>query len=92
MSDIIIRRKYDKTHSEARAAAEHMALELKEEFDLDFSWEDEVMHFKRPGVSGELTLDNQEVVLSIHLGFFLSALKPSIEREINRFFDENFQA
>ncbi len=92
MSDIFIRRKHGKTRSGARAAAEHMAAELKEEFDLSFTWDGEVMHFKRPGVSGELTLDSQEVVLSIRLGFFLSALKPSIEREVHRFFDENFQA
>ena len=91
MSDLIIRRKHGKKRSDARVAAEHMASELKEEFDLDYSWDGEVLHFRRPGVSGELTLDGQEVVLNISLGFFLSALKPSIEREIHRFFDENFQ-
>ena len=36
MSDIIIRRKHGKKHSDARVAAEHMASELKEEFDLDY--------------------------------------------------------
>lgn len=92
MSDIIIRRKHGKAKPAARAAAEHMASELKEEFDLDFSWEGEVMHFKRPGVSGELKFERKEVVLNIRLGFLLSALKPRIEREIHRFFDENFQA
>jgi putative polyhydroxyalkanoate system protein len=93
MSDIIIiRRKHGKTRSEARIAAEHMASELEEEFDLSFTWDGEVMHFKRPGLSGELTLDNQEVILNVRLGFFLSALKPSIESEVHRFFDENFRA
>ncbi len=92
MTDIVIRRKHGKTPAEARASAEHMAAELQEEFDLNYAWDDEVMHFKRPGVSGELTLDTEDVVLSIQLGFFLSALKPSIEREVHKFFDENFQA
>ena len=91
MSNITIRRKHGKSRAAARAAAEHMASELKEEFDLDYAWEGEVMHFKRSGVAGELTLDKKEVVLSIRLGFFLSALKPSIEREVHKFFDENFQ-
>ena len=90
MSDIIIRRKHGKTHAAARAAAEHMASELKDEFDLDYAWEGEVMHFKRTGVSGQLALDNEDVVLSIRLGFFLAALKPSVEREVHKFFDENF--
>jgi putative polyhydroxyalkanoate system protein len=92
MSTINIRRKHGKTHAAARAAAEHMAAELKEEFDLNYAWDGEVMHFKRSGVSGELALESEDVVLKIHLGFFLAALKPSVEREVHKFFDENFPA
>lgn len=92
MSDIIIRRKHGKTPADARSSAEHMAAELKEEFDLSSAWDGDVLRFKRPGVSGELTLDDQEVALHIHLGFLLSALKPTIEREVHKFFDENFAA
>ena len=91
MTDITIRRTHEKTHAEARASAEHMASELKEEFDLNYSWDGDVLRFKRPGVSGTLSINDQEVVLSIQLGVFLSALKPSIERQVHRFLDENFQ-
>lgn len=90
MSDISIRRKHGKTRAEARAAAEHLAAELKEEFDLNYAWHGEVMHFKRSGVAGELTLDGDDVVLNIRLGFLLAAFKPSVEREVHKFFDENF--
>ena len=65
---------------------------MKEEFDLDYDWDGDVMNFKRPGVSGELSLDSKEVSLDITLGLLLFALKPSIEREVHRFFDENFPA
>lgn len=92
MSDITIRRKHGKTPADARSSAEHMAAELKEEFDLSSAWDGDVLRFKRPGVSGELVLDDQEVALHIHLGFLLSALKPTIEREVHKFFDENFAA
>ena len=92
MAEISIRRKHGKTHSDARAAAEHMASELKEEFDLNYAWDGDVLRFKRSGLSGELALDAKEVALSIRLGFLLSALKPSIEREVHKFFDENFHA
>jgi putative polyhydroxyalkanoate system protein len=92
MSDITIRRKHGKTPAAARAAAERMAAELSEEFDLNYSWKDDVLHFKRSGLTGELTLDKKDVVLSIHLGFLLAAFKPSIEREVHKFFDENFSA
>jgi putative polyhydroxyalkanoate system protein len=92
MSDIIIRRQHGKSRAEARASAEHMASELQAEFDLAYAWSDDVMRFKRPGLSGELSLDDHEVTLNIRLGFLLFALKPAIEREIHKFFDENFPA
>lgn len=92
MSDIIIRRKHGKTHAKARAAAEQLAAELKEEFDLNYAWAGDTLSFKRSGISGELILDSHDVVLTIRLGFPLSAFKSSIEREVHKFFDENFQA
>jgi putative polyhydroxyalkanoate system protein len=96
MSDIIIRRKHGKTAADARASAEHMAAELKEEFDLTSAWEKDgehdVLRFKRSGLSGSLALEGEEVALSIQLGFLLSAIKPAIEREVHKFFDENFTA
>ncbi|EXI85381.1 MAG: putative polyhydroxyalkanoic acid system protein [Candidatus Accumulibacter regalis] len=92
MSDISIRRQHGKTRAEARASAEHMASELQDEFDLDYVWDGDVMTFKRPGIVGELVLDKQEVTLDISLGLMLFALKPTIEREAHRFFDENFPA
>lgn len=92
MTEIIIRRTHGKTPTEARASAEHMASELREEFALNYSWDGDVLRFKRPGVSGTLSINDQDVALSIQLGFFLSALKPKIEREVHRFFEENFQA
>ncbi len=92
MSEISIRRQHGKTLAEARAAAEHLAAELQQEFDLNYAWTGDVLRFNRSGVSGELTLDAREVALRIHLGFLLFALKPAIEREVHRYFDENFPA
>lgn len=92
MSEILICRKHGKTASEARASAEHLAAELKEEFDLDSRWDGNVLRFKRAGVSGELTLADDEAHLRIQLGFLLSAIKPTVEREVHKFFDENFAA
>jgi putative polyhydroxyalkanoate system protein len=90
MSEISIRRQHGKSLAEARASADHMAAELSEEFDLHYAWNGDVMTFKRPGVSGELSVDDREVALDLRLGFLLFALKPAIEREVQRFFDENF--
>jgi len=92
MNDIIIRRKHNKTLAEVHIAAEHMISQLKDEFNLSYAWNGDTLNFNRPGVSGELTLGSQEVVLSINLALVFSALKPSIEREIHRLLDEDFQA
>lgn len=90
MSNILIRRKHGKTLADARAIAEQMISELKNEIDLNSAWNGNVLRFERPGVNGEFALDDQEAVLSIRLGGLLSVLKPSIESEVNKFFDQNF--
>ena len=92
MADILIRRKHHKSVAQARAAAEHMASELKDELDLDWAWEGNALCFKRPGVTGELRLEKKEAVLSIKLGLLLAAFKPRIEKAVHKHFDENFQA
>ena len=92
MDDIVIYRKHGKTLAEARKSAERMAAELNEEFDLNCAWQGNVLTFERPGVSGKLELDDKEVGVIVNLSFLLTALKPSIEREVHKFFDENFAA
>lgn len=90
MNDIVIRRKHGKTPAEARASAELMASKLKEKLDIDHAWDGDQLRFKRPGVSGELVLDAEEVALNIHLGALFAAFKPAIESKVQKFFDENF--
>ena len=90
MDDIVIYRKHGKTLAETRKSAERMAAELNEEFELNCAWQGNVLTFERLGVSGKLELDDQEVGVIVNLSFLLTALKPTIEREVHRFFDENF--
>lgn len=92
MNDITIRRTHDRTPAEARAAAERIATRLQEKFALETAWDGGQLRFKRPGVAGELTLAGQEALLTVRLGAFFSALKPTIEREIAKFLDEHFAA
>ena len=90
MSDILVRRSHALTPKSARQAAERIAAQLDEEFDLDYEWTDNVLNFKRAGVSGELVVEKKNVHIRVRLGFLLLALKPRIEAEIHRYFDENF--
>ena len=90
MSDILIRRSHTLNAMAARQAAEKIARQLDEEFDLAYEWDDNVMHFKRSGVSGELVVEKKEVHIRVRLGLLLLAIRPRVEAEIHRFFDENF--
>lgn len=90
MSEIVIRRAHGLTPAKAKKAAEKVAQQLDEKFELHHEWDGQMLRFKRSGVSGELELHKHEVELRVRLGFLLFALKPTIEREIHKFFDENF--
>lgn len=91
MSDIVIRRAHSLTPAKAKKAAEKIAGRLGDEFGLQHAWdEDGVMRFRRAGVSGDLTLHKHEVEIRVRLGFLLLAIKPRVEQEIHKFFDENF--
>ena len=60
MSDIQIRRSHSMSAKAARKAAEKIASQLDEEFDLAYEWDDNVLLFKRSGVSGELVVEKKE--------------------------------
>jgi putative polyhydroxyalkanoate system protein len=90
VSDIVIQRRHALTPAKAKKAAEKIALGLEKKFDLRHEWEANVLHFKRSGVSGELTLHKREVEIRVRLGFLLMAIRPTVEQEIHRYFDENF--
>ena len=51
-----------------------------------------MLSFRRPGLSGQLTLARRQVTVEVRLGLLLSPLKASFEREIQDFFDQRFAA
>lgn len=90
MADIHLVRPHGFTPTKACAAAEKIAEELAQEFSLDYQWENNVLNFSRPGVSGRIEVHEKDIEINIKLAFLLGALKGSIEREMHRFCDENF--
>jgi putative polyhydroxyalkanoate system protein len=91
MSEIRITRKHKLSAKKARAAAEHVAADLRKEYNLDYAWDDEgVLHFKRTGLHGKLTLTKGYVSVHVHLGLLLIAFRSVLEREIHEYFDQRF--
>jgi putative polyhydroxyalkanoate system protein len=90
MSEILVSRVHGMTLKKAKQAAEHIAAELAEEFQIEYAWEGNTLEFRRAGVNGTIAVDKKEVEIRARLGLMLSLLHSKIESEIHRFCDENF--
>ena len=82
MADISIVQEHHLTHKKAREAAQKVADKLAEDYDLEFEWEGDVLHFERSGVQGSLTVEKAQVEMFIKLGFLMSAFAPTIEAKV----------
>ena len=90
MSTIDIHAYHALSHEEALSAADELSADLSRKFGIDYGWEDEVIHFERPGVNGQISVLETELRIQATLGFMLMMLKAPIEMEIYRYLTEHF--
>jgi putative polyhydroxyalkanoate system protein len=90
MADIAVQRDHTMGLKKAKAAAQKVADEMAESFDMESEWEGNTLHFSRSGVTGQLTVTKSSVQMNAKLGFLLAAFKPKIEAQIEKNFDEYF--
>ena len=90
MSSIDIHARHSLSHEEALTAADELSSDLAEKFGINYGWEDEVIHFERPGVHGQILVHDTELRIQAQLGFLLMMLKDPIEQEIRRYLEEHF--
>lgn len=90
MSSIDIRARHNLSHQEALTAADELSCDLAEKFGIDYGWEDEVIHFERPGVQGQILVQDNELRVRANLGIMLMLLKDPIEQEIIRYLESHF--
>jgi putative polyhydroxyalkanoate system protein len=90
MASIDIRRKHSRPHAEARKAVERVARHMAERFQIDWGWDGDTLVFERLGVNGEIKVGRKEIHVLAHLSFLLGAIRPTVEREIERYLDEEF--
>ncbi|WP_136418472.1 polyhydroxyalkanoic acid system family protein [Herbaspirillum sp. ST 5-3] len=83
MADINITHTHKLPHKKAKAAAQKVAEQLAEEYDMASEWEGDVLIFRRTGISGSLTISSQEATIEIQLGFLLKAFAPAIEEKVS---------
>ncbi len=90
MSTIDIHAFHKLSHQEALNAADELSCDLAEKFGIDYGWENDVIHFERPGVHGQIQVHDNELRIQAHLGFILMMLKGPIEQEIVRYLEQHF--
>jgi putative polyhydroxyalkanoate system protein len=92
MPSISIARPHRLSHKKARDAAERIARDLRQRFELDYEADGDDVLFERPGVNGRMHVGKDQVSLDVRLGLLLSPIKPAIEREIHAQLDKLFGA
>ena len=90
MSTIDIHAFHTLSHEEALNAADELSIDLAKKFGIEYGWEDEVIHFERPGVNGQILVQESELRIQANLGLLLMMLKTPIEQEIIRYLEEHF--
>ena len=90
MSTIDIHANHNLSHEKAQQAAEELAEDISQKFSIDYGWDDDVIHFERPGVHGQIEVTRSDIHIQAYLGFLLVMLKTPIETEIKRYLAEHF--
>ena len=83
MADISITQAHALPHGKAKDAAQKVADQMADEYDMALAWEGDVLTFKRSGVAGSLTISDKFARLEITLGFLLKAFAPTIEEKVS---------
>ena len=88
MSEIDITAEHDMPHDKALAAADSLATDLAERFDIAYHWDGDHIVFDRVGVNGTIEIGAELLRIRARLGLLLVMLKPTIEAEIRRYLSE----
>jgi len=90
MSRIDMCARHEMDHAHAQEAADELAGDLARKFSIDYGWDEDVIHFERPGVHGSITVGENEIRIQAKLDIFLALLKRHIEEEIVSYLQEHF--
>ncbi len=90
MSAIHLQRKHRLGLRKAREAAQRVADDMAESFDIDSTWDGNSLHFSRSGLAGCLQVTKDKVVIDAELGILLAMFRARIEERLERDFDRYF--
>lgn len=90
MSRIDISARHNMPLEVAQAAADALAQDLAEKFEIDYGWDGDFIHFERPGVDGSIEVSERVIHVQARLGLLLMFLQGRIEEEIRGYLDSHF--
>jgi putative polyhydroxyalkanoate system protein len=88
MADIKLNKAHKLGLKKAKVAAQKLADQLADDYDLECEWDGDTLCFKRTGLTGSLEVSKDSFDLDVHLGFLLSAFAPKIEEQIKKNLDK----
>lgn len=92
MAKIVVERAHSLGRDGAREKAEYLAERLAERYDVRYQWKGDTLEFKRSGADGRINVEDDKVQVQLNLGLLLSALGPTIKREIEAVLDKHLNA
>ncbi len=90
MAHIRIKQAHTMPLADAKKAAQEVTDKLGAKFEMKSNWEGDVLHFKRSGVDGHLSVTTKEATIDIKLGFMLGMMSGRIETEAKAMMSEVF--
>lgn len=82
MADIRITQAHKLSHKKAKAAAQKVADQMAQEYEMSSEWDGDVLKFQRSGVSGRLIVSESDAHVEISLGFLFKAFASTIEEKV----------
>ena len=92
MAKITIERAHNLGHAEARERADKMVRKLSDKLGLAHEWEGDTVKLEGKGAKGQVDVQEALILVTIELGFMLSAMSPMIKTEIERVLDKALAA
>ena len=75
---------------QAQAAADALAEDLAQKFDIDYGWDGDFIHFERTGIDGSIEVNEKRIHVRARLGLLLTFLQGRIEEEIRGYLASHF--
>jgi putative polyhydroxyalkanoate system protein len=92
MASLVFERQHALGLDVARAVADRLAQEMRNDYGVDSRWDGNDLVFSRVGLSGVLRINPDSVRLDAQLGFLFSAYKNKIEASMAGNFARYFGA